>query len=94
MYAAKKDKCPKLALTRAVRSGVPANACRPMKQLLALFLARQPGEVAAAVRTTVAVTGVTTHPSAGNVLPSLATAQLNFRYLPGDRHDLRSAGLQ
>ena len=56
-----------------------------MKQLLALFLARQPGEVAAAVRTTVAVTGVTTHPSAGNVLPSLATAQLNFRYLPGER---------
>ena len=39
--------------------------------------------MAAAVRTTVAVTGVTTHPAAGNVLPSLATAQLNFRYLPG-----------
>ena len=59
------------------------NACRPLKQLLAQFLSRQPGEVAAAVRTTVAVTGVTTHPAAGNVLPSLATAQLNFRYLPG-----------
>ena len=61
-------------------------ACRPVKQLLALFLARQPGEVAAAVRTTVAVTGVTTHPAAGNVLPSLATAQLNFRNLPGQRY--------
>ena len=48
-----------------------------------MFLARQPGEVAAAVRTTVAVTGVTTQPAAGNVIPSLATAQLNFRYLPG-----------
>ena len=59
------------------------HACRPLKPLLALFLIRQPGEVAAAVRTTVAVTGVTTHPAAGNVLPSLATAQLNFRYLPG-----------
>lgn len=59
------------------------HACRPLKPLLALFLARQPGEVAAGVRTTVAVTGVTTHPAAGNVLPSLATAQLNFRYLPG-----------
>ena len=57
--------------------------CRPLKQLLAQFLARQPGEVAAAVRTTVAATGVTTHPAAGNVLPSLASAQLNFRYLPG-----------
>lgn len=54
-----------------------------MKQLLAQFLARQPGEVAAAVRTTVAVTGVTSHPAAGNVLPSLASTQLNFRYLPG-----------
>ena len=61
-------------------------ACRPLKQLLAMFLARQPGEVAAAVRTTVAVTGVTTHPAAGNVIPSLATAQFNFRYLPGQRH--------
>ena len=59
------------------------HACRPLKPLLALFLARQPGEVAAGVRTTVAVTGVTTHPAAGNVLPSLATTQLNFRYLPG-----------
>lgn len=59
------------------------DACRPWKQLLAQFLSRQPGEVAAAVRTTIAVTGVTTHPAAGNVLPSLATAQLNFRYLPG-----------
>lgn len=42
-----------------------------------------PGEVSAAVRTTIAATGVSTHPAAGNVLPSLATAHFNFRYLPG-----------
>lgn len=55
-----------------------------------MFLARQPGEVAAAVRTTVAVTGVITQPAAGNVIPSLATAQLNFRYLPGQSPTLHN----
>lgn len=35
------------------------------------------------MRTTIAATGVTTHPTAGNVLPSVATAHFNFRYLPG-----------
>ena len=58
---------------------------RPLRQLLARLLASQPGEVASAVRTTVAATGITTHPAAGNVLPSLATAHFNFRYLPGAR---------
>ena len=58
---------------------------RPLRQLLARFLAAQPGEVASGVRTTLAATAITTHPSAGNVLPSTASARFNFRYLPGEK---------
>lgn len=78
--------CSKVCLCVELKTGAAEmlhGLCRPLKQLLAQFLARQPGEVAAAVRTTVAATGVSTHPAAGNVLPSLASVQLNFRYLPG-----------
>ncbi|CAL8471245.1 g10787 [Coccomyxa elongata] len=66
----------------------------PLNQLLARFLASQPGEVASAVRTTIAATAVTTHPSAGNVIPSLASAHFNFRYLPGEEEDFAQRYLQ
>lgn len=56
---------------------------RPFRQALAFAIGRQPGELASAVRTTVAPTGVSTFPMSGNVIPSLASAHLNFRYLPG-----------
>lgn len=56
---------------------------RPLRPLLAQVIARLLGELSSAVRSTVAVTGISSFPAAGNVLPSLASAQFNFRYLPG-----------